>query len=85
MQRDRVKSQIVENMASMIPAPINTHNEDITKQFSTVEQQICVEIDTGIITKMNKPKINPTLSHYNQNTSPSKGMTKMSELRTQSI
>jgi hypothetical protein len=59
-----MKSQIVENM-SMVPAPKNTHNEDITKQFSTVEQQICLELDTGIITKINRPTIKPTLAHHN--------------------
>jgi|LauGreDrversion4_2_1035121.scaffolds.fasta_scaffold787668_1 hypothetical protein len=71
MQRDRVKSQIAENMALMnVTVPKNTHNEDITKQFSTVEQQICVELDTGIITKINKPTIKPTHSHFIQGNTP---------------
>ena len=68
--RDRLKSQIVERpivikqtKAESVAAASNPHSRELPPQFSTVEQQICIELDTGIITKVDKPIIKKTLGY----------------------
>jgi hypothetical protein len=46
-----IKQTKAESVAS------NPHSRDLPPQFSTVEQKICIELDTGIITKVDKPII----------------------------